>query len=365
VNEPAGLPTDPVVRSRRGRGVAALLLVALLVVAACGQGDATSPPPTPPPLPGEPEATPSPQPEGTPTAPGPSPDDPDAPGPPATGAWPTAEPGTIAEDPGAFATDVEIGGRTLRLECTATVEDAPVVMFESGLGSGIRAWSPVVDDVGEIARACRYDRAGIGASDPADRPRTSEDIAEDLRALIDAAGLPTPLVLVGHSIAGLHLRVFADRYPELVAGMVLVDPSVPEMLSALGAALPPPRADEDPSITRIREQLADPPDPDTFPEGLDVGLSMAQVAETVATDPRPLGERPLVVLTAGRQHFEGPSELQPLFRQLWQRWHANLASISGAGRHEIVEDAGHSIQADRPEVVINAVREVVEAARPG
>jgi pimeloyl-ACP methyl ester carboxylesterase len=347
-----------------GARAAALLLAALLVAAACGPGDQTPPPPTPPPLPGELPATPSPEVGETPTPPGPGPDDPDAPGPPATGAWPTAAPGTLAADPDPFETDVEVDGRNLRLTCTGEVGAAPVVLFESGLGSGIRAWARVVDDVGEFARACRYDRAGIGASDPAEIPRTSEDIADDLRALVDAAGLPTPLVLVGHSIAGLHLRVFAHRHPEVVAGMVLVDPSVPEMLSALGAALPPPRSGEDPSITRIREQLEDPPDPETFPEGLDVGMSMAQVAETVAADPQPLGDRPLVVLTAGRQQFEGPAELQPLFQQLWRRWHAGLATLSSAGRHEVVEDAGHSIQAQEPEVVIDAIREVVQAARP-
>jgi hypothetical protein len=105
----------------------------------------------------------------------------------------------------------------------ATGERAPTVLFESGMGASCLSWTYVQPAVAEFSRAVSYDRAGHGWSDPAHGPRTAQQIAQELHALLDATGVPGPYVLVGHSFGGYVTRAFARLYREEVVGMVLVD----------------------------------------------------------------------------------------------------------------------------------------------
>jgi len=116
---------------------------------------------------------------------------------------------------------IDIGGRRLALTCSGS--GSPSVVLETGLGAESADWAAVQRGVEGFARVCRYDRAGRGASDPAPSPRTAADLADDLRYLLWAGGVPAPYVLVGHSLGGLLARVFAQRYAGEVAGIVLVD----------------------------------------------------------------------------------------------------------------------------------------------
>ena len=109
-------------------------------------------------------------------------------------------------------------------------------------------------------RVCAYDRAGLGLSDPSTlRPRTSQDIALDLHKLLAAAGVTGPYVLVGHSIGGFHVRVFAAQYPAEVVGMVLVDSSHPDQVQAFLDSLPPAQPEDPPQWKTFRAQLERPP----------------------------------------------------------------------------------------------------------
>lgn len=113
--------------------------------------------------------------------------------------------------------------------------------MESGLSGTSFEWARVRPALARAGRVCSYDRAGLGWSDPSPRPRTSPAIAEELHALLGRAGVPPPYVLVGHSDGGLHVRLFAAKYPAEVAGVVLVDASHEDQ----GARLPGAReADE-------------------------------------------------------------------------------------------------------------------------
>jgi pimeloyl-ACP methyl ester carboxylesterase len=103
-----------------------------------------------------------------------------------------------------------------------TGEGTPTVLFESGMGASCLSWTHVQPAVAEFSRAVSYDRAGHGWSDPADEPRTARQIARELHALLDAAGVPGPYVLVGHSFGGYVTSAFADLYRENVVGQVLV-----------------------------------------------------------------------------------------------------------------------------------------------
>jgi hypothetical protein len=116
---------------------------------------------------------------------------------------------------------VDIGGRTLNISCSG--EGGPTVVFDTfGHMSGY-SWSAVQSEVARFARACWYDRAFYGWSDPAPAPRTFRSVASDLNALLRAAGIPPPYVLVGGGDAALHIRVYHGMYAGEVAGVVMED----------------------------------------------------------------------------------------------------------------------------------------------
>ena len=118
---------------------------------------------------------------------------------------------------------VDIGGYRLHLWCTGN--GAPAVILDTGLGGSSAGWYVVQPDVARFTRVCAYDRAGMGYSDPGPSPRTARRIASELAKLLDRSGIAGPVVLVGASIAGFNVRVFASDHPELAAGLVLVDAS--------------------------------------------------------------------------------------------------------------------------------------------
>ena len=118
---------------------------------------------------------------------------------------------------------IDLGGRRLFLACGGS--GSPTVVFDSGLGDDHTSWLKVYPEVAKFTRACVYDRAGMGWSDPGPLPRDSAHIVSDLHDVLAKAGEAGPFVLAGHSIAGCHIRVYAQRYRSEVAGLVLVDPT--------------------------------------------------------------------------------------------------------------------------------------------
>jgi pimeloyl-ACP methyl ester carboxylesterase len=122
---------------------------------------------------------------------------------------------------------VDIGGRRLHIQISGDAPvSAPTVILEAGLAATSLSWASVQPLIGNFARVASYDRAGLGWSDDAVAPATARNAADDLHLLLGRAGLPAPYILVGHSLGGLIVRVFQQVYPELVAGLVLVDPVV-------------------------------------------------------------------------------------------------------------------------------------------
>ena len=120
---------------------------------------------------------------------------------------------------------VDVGGH--RLHVLDSGKGHPTVVFEAGLPGSVLSWHQVQQELARLVRVVSYDRAGLGWSDPGPEPRTAERIVEELRLLLDRAGVPGPYILVGHSFGGLTTRLFAARYPDEVAGLVLVDPVGP------------------------------------------------------------------------------------------------------------------------------------------
>ena len=234
---------------------------------------------------------------------------------------------------------VDIGGYELYIDCQG--EGSPTVVMEAGFGDTGRSWLRVHHKIAAFTRVCVYDRAGMGGSDPSPiTPRTTQVITDELHTLLHTAGIEGPYVLVGHSFGGYIVRLFAYTYPDEVAGLVLNHTPHEDQ----------PTSDD--RETRDRDELLfGAREPLTVGEWLD---SMEEVRGTRSTDETfELGELPLVVLTA----LDYPPPIWPMELQ------EDLATLSENGTHIIVEDSGHYIHNDQPEVFIDAVQEVVEAAR--
>jgi len=121
---------------------------------------------------------------------------------------------------------VSVGHHRLHIRCDG--EGGPAVIFDAALGGSSLSWSLVQPAVARLTQACSYDRAGFGWSDAGPLPRTAGRIAEELHALVRAAPVAPPYVLVGHSYGGLVMRSYAARHPNDVAGLVLIEPAIPE-----------------------------------------------------------------------------------------------------------------------------------------
>jgi pimeloyl-ACP methyl ester carboxylesterase len=241
---------------------------------------------------------------------------------------------------------VDIGGRALYLDCRGS--GAPTIVLEAGMGDGVAGWLPVMDGMAATTRTCAYDRAGRGGSDARDR-HTVGDAADDLRALLAAAGEPPPYVLVGHSLGEVHARVFADRYRPEVAGLVLVDGfSVDLEADLIHPLLGELRPEYEAQAKGFRDLIA-------AVEGLDWPRSEAQLR---AADIRGL---PVVVLRAPRVEPRLDEATNTAVADAWQAAYESLSP--GQVRYEIAWGAGHVIQADRPDLVITAATELVGLAR--
>ena len=261
---------------------------------------------------------------------------------------------------------VDIGGYRLHLWCTGN--GAPAVILDTGLGGTAVGWDFVQPDVARFTRVCSYDRAGMGYSDPGPSPRTARRIASELATLLDRSGIAGPVVLVGASIAGFNVRVFASDHPERAAGLVLVDASheadaheVPPiarfvpvlstvgLLRLLGVSFGQTGESLPPSVRRYaqatRFRTAG------YQAAADEILHIQETVSEVRSSRRKL-TIPVLVVTGARGADEHWRELQ-----------RDLTSLSDQGCLVVAPQSGHVVPIDQPEVVVNAIRSVVEAAR--
>jgi len=289
---------------------------------------------------------------------------------------------------------IDIGGRHMQIDCRGS--GAPIVVFEAGLDTmGSLSWSAVQDSVAATTRACAYSRAGIMWSEPRAGNFEPESVARDLHALLAAAGERAPYVLVGHSLGGPYIMIFTRLYPQEVAGLVFVDASHPDqvgrMTQAAGkkmeAGMGLFKAANALSWTGIPRLVAAHTESPGIParaklaEDAYFSASLASALEELqsldatlaaAGQLRQLADRPLVVLTATKPYpaamlkgMQMTAEQGQQIQAAWRDMHNDEASWSHHSRHELVPDATHYIQFDRPDVVIAAVRETVSAVRSG
>ena len=244
---------------------------------------------------------------------------------------------------------IDIGGRRLFLRCIGA--GGPTVLLEAGYGDDGTIWSSVQLRVSEFARVCSYDRAGLHRSDRVlDLPRTGADVVADLHALLAAADVPGPYVLVGHSYGGLYSRLFAATYPAEVAGLVLVDAWHEDFDAALRALVTPAQE------AAFQALLAADPDH----EVVDLGATYAQVRAA----PLP-ADLPLIVLSHGRQADAACCPPGwPIIEQeeLWQKLQGDLVGLVPGAERVVAAESGHAVHYEQPELVVDAVRRLVEGA---
>jgi len=257
--------------------------------------------------------------------------------------------------------DIDVGGRTLSIACVGPTDTGrPTVIFESGLGGDRRTWGPVMTSLMETDRGCSYDRAGLGLSQPASTPRTTDDQVTDLHELLGAAGVTPPYVLVGHSSGGWNVMVYGGRYPDEVAGAVMVDVRPPAFSAKSLAALPPEKAGEPEGLHQARADADWEKDPSRNPEGLDLIKSATQAEAAPG-----FGDRPLIVLTAGDRAAvtEGlPPAVAKDVDAIWMQLQTGLVGLSTNAQQQVVEGATHDMPDEKPDVIVKAIRDILDGS---
>jgi pimeloyl-ACP methyl ester carboxylesterase len=302
--------------------------------------------------------------------------------------------------PGAL---IDIGNRG-RLHLLCSGSGAPTVVFEAGIAASSLSWTRVQPLVAEFTRACSYDRAGLAWSEAARQPMTAARLADDLHALLVAGRVPPPYVLVGHSFGSFIVRAFANRHRDLLTGIVLVDPIYPAewldisperrwrlsggiFLSRVGALLASagvvraclrllaggstavPRgvsrmfgSEAARFLGRMVGEVQKLPQevwpavqahwsqPKSFVSMADHLSALTRSAAEIAAYGS-LGDIPLVVITAASQPDACRAE------------HQQIAALSTHGRHVLAGAGGHWVHLDEPELVVEAIREVVDRIR--
>ncbi len=300
---------------------------------------------------------------------------------------------------------IDVGGFRLHIHCTG--KGSPSIVLDAALGGSSLSWSLVQPELATLSRACSYDRAGFGWSDSGPMPRTAGRIADELRTLLERAGVPPPFLLVGHSFGGLVALIFAHRFRSETAGMVLVDPAHAE-----DWVRPAPKEqvliDRGVRLCRYGAVTAR------------VGLARV-VAALVGLGQLTLARGLVKVVSRGRLSRQDeailapiwklPPEVRPALAQFWTkprffealgsqiesicvsaaevleataggfgdlplvtisstnpgdyrlRQQDRMAALSTRGRHVMASNSGHWVPLDQPKVVIDAVKDVLQATR--
>lgn len=237
---------------------------------------------------------------------------------------------------------IDVGGYRLHFECSG--KGSVTVVMDAGLNMPAQTWNSVPAELARFTRVCVYDRAGLGDSDPGPQPRTSQVIVNELHQALINARVAGPFVLVGHSFGGLNVRLFANEYPKDVVGLVLIDASHEDQYQRLASLLPPDEKEK-----YLRHEGGG------NTEGVDILTSAKQVHAA------PVPNIPLVVLSAA----QASAKTTPQAKQVHDELQTSLVNLTPQGKQIIAERSGHFIQQQQPELVIDAVREMISKIRSG
>lgn len=295
---------------------------------------------------------------------------------------------------------VDIGGRRLNLYCSGS---GPVtVVFDAPSGDAGWSWFEVQPHVASRTRACVYDRAGLGFSEPSARPGTSGNAVEDLHSLLGAAAIAPPYVLVGSSYGGANAQLYAYRYPKEVAGLVLIEPQhedetdrldkasgnklkglyamMAQMESACLAEAEKGFVVGSDAWTGCSGGLPAQPGRALGAAMLAVHASPAYWRARVSEDShfavgnaelraarKPFGDLPVTVLSRSNPENVAPGKPQSAANKATEKENLQIqkeiAALSTRGSQRIVPGSGHIIHANRPEAVVKAIDEMLNTVR--
>jgi len=294
---------------------------------------------------------------------------------------------------------VSVDGHKLMLYCTG--EGSPTVVIETGLGIGWEGWQSVLPQLAELSRVCVYDRAGYGWSEPGPKPRTALQTAIELHALLTNGGIAGPYVLLAHSFGGYVAREYASRFRDSLSGVVMVDPSHEDEVSATNWAQAAPSLRPESRWYRLALYWARrffpllglrrllllyqgekglPPSFRSLPLSVQRRVLIASSSTQLEAEREEYTSRPeseaearaaqfprdlrLTVITA--RYGISPSDPRwPVraFPATHRELQSKLAQSSSFGKQIVAENSGHSVQLDQPELIIDAVRDMVEESR--
>jgi len=303
---------------------------------------------------------------------------------------------------------IDVGGWRIHLNCSGENKSrTPTVVLESGSGDFSFDWSLVQPGVARFSRVCSYDRAGNAWSDLGPRPRTMKQIAYELHTALIKLGINPPYVMVGQSLGGLLVRIFAAEYPKEVAGMVLVDSThedtklfmngkiqrmreltqhrkIPPIQTSISAADKTLSVEERQQIDGFLKQIGppkiEPPfnqlpsetqqmrlwalaQPQHYAADNDPYMAeeFAEIHSSRKTGEFPLGDLPLIVMTRSKSEYPD-TDIGKQLDEERNRMQLDLLHLSRNSKQIVAQASGHHIQLNRPSLVVGAIREVVDAS---
>jgi len=247
---------------------------------------------------------------------------------------------------------VDVGGYRLFTSQAGTGQ--AVVVFESGLGEDTSTWQHVQPETAKFARTFVYDRAGLGKSESSPNGKSVEEMVKELHAVLGAAHVAPPYVLVGHSLGGAVVQLYAHTYPKEVAGLVLVDPEDGRLLDRLQAQLP---AQEWQAREKMLGQMMSGASPAQRAE-IDASKSSGKALEAVF----PFPNVPVVLLSGTLKDPSFPGN--PMEQDLKLELQKGFLKQVARGELVLAPKSRHYVQDDSPELVLAAIKKVAAQVQP-
>ena len=275
----------------------------------------------------------------------------------------TAPPDSVSID-----RQVDIGTHSLYVH--AVGKGTPVVVIDVGVGESYENWQPIQDALARVTRVFAYDRAGYGQSEVGPMPRHAKQEARELRLLLEKAGVKGPYLLVGHSLGGLNMQVFAAEYPDDVAGMVLLDP--PPLRWIMGGEAFPELTDlfekQTQELSTTAQAMSQSADPQEKAKAVFLKAVASEHEELFGETARQVaaigsfGDLPLTVIASGSPNpLFGPTAEK--YQRFWIEESRKLAGKSTRGKFALIEESGHQLHKDAPDKVLEAIRQMITESR--
>jgi pimeloyl-ACP methyl ester carboxylesterase len=285
----------------------------------------------------------------------------------------------------------QVDGRAMQMLCTGS--GSPVVVLEAGLGNDSTIWAKNQPELSKITRVCAYDRAGFGWSESRPGVRDSNAISHELHGLLEQAGITDPVILMGHSIAGIHMRNYAAKYPQGVAGIVFIDGSTPQQDKYFPASIEKKTTEfvnilfplaEAATVTGVLRAMgqcteikpgmesyaawikADTCAPSQIPSSLREMKGVA-VSGDETVNAGPFGNMPILIFSQDPTMHEPilGDEAGKQLSSIWNGMQENLKKLSTNSRRIIAKGSTHYVQVDRSDLVNREVTSFIQQVRTG